>query len=694
MRPMRPLLARPLARLSHGLPRAALHPTVAGLVVALVVGMLGAAGVTAPAALAAGCPASGGATLPRATASGDVVFRGGGWGHGLGMSQYGAQGAARLGCTARQILTRYYAGTTVRPAAMPTSVSLRMLDNGYRADVAAQTGDLSWELAGCTASCPPVQPKGSTWQLRLDDTATQYVLWNLGTTPKTAVWQGGSPAQKLRLRHAGTVVHLTTWKASSIYLDRTLRWDWTRFGIDTTATGPARLDAVQVIEDDANATAMNKYLWGIAEVPVSWTNGAQEALKAQAIAARTYAAKRAGAVLMPTPADQNYTGYAKELEDEGFRDKQGRNLRWRAAVDETAGQVVTSTSTGAMIDTFYSSSVGGHTEDERYVWGVNTPSLRAVDDSRWELASSNPAANRAWAKAFSWSTLAKKLRFSSISAISVPKRGSTTRVAGVKVVGVRSGAAVTTYLEGWDVRQALGLLSPGFEISMGRIGGASATPIVGDWNGDGTDEPGWFRRGAIALRITDATGTWVKRYRFGAAGDVPVVGDWNGDGVDEVGVFRAGTWLLRNAQSGGAADLSFRYGAAGDRPVVGRWKGGKLGIGVVRRGRWLLRTTVTAGPPQVRFRLGKTTDRPVVGDWNGNGTTTVGVRRGKLWLVRDRLASGKTRTFRYGRVTDRPVVGDWDGNGTVTVGAVRGRTFRVRNGAAGGKVSRVVTFAG
>ena len=232
------------------------------------------------------------------------------------------------------------------------------------------------------------------------------------------VWQGGSPDHKLRLRHSGSVVRLTTWKGSSIYLDRRLRWDWTRFGIDTSVSGTGRLDAVQVIEDDATASGMDKYLWGIAEVPISWTNGAQEALKAQAIAARTYAAKRAGGVLMPTPADQNYTGYAKELEDKGYRDSAGHNLRWRAAVDATSGQVVTSSSTGALIDTLYTSSVGGHSDDERFVWGVETPFLRAIDDSRWELASSNPAANRSWAKGFSWAPW----RASSASRASAPSR--------------------------------------------------------------------------------------------------------------------------------------------------------------------------------------------------------------------------------------------------------------------------------
>jgi len=673
--------------------RALLAPA---LVVSLAVGLSGSVGLAAAtSATAAGCPDSGGVAIPKATAAGDVVFHGGGWGHQLGMSQYGAQGAARLGCTATQILTRYYTGTAVAAKPMPTSVLVRMLDNGYRADIEAQTGAVTWDLAGCTTACPPAQPEASTWQLRLDATATHYVLWDLGTTPKTKVWQGGDPDHKLRLRHSGTVVRLTTWKGSSIYLDRRLKWDWTRFAIDASVTGTARLDAVQVIEDDATGTGMDKYLWGIAEVPISWTNGAQEALKAQAIAARTYAAKRAGAALLPTPTDQNYTGYAKELEDKGFRDSAGHNLRWRAAVDATSGHVVTSSSTGALIDTLYTSSVGGQSDDERFVWGVETPSLRAIDDSRWELASSDPAVNRSWAKGFSWATLASKLGFTSISAISVPARGSAARVAGVKVTGTRGGATVTTYLEGWDVRTALGLLSPGFEITTSTIGGSGAVPIVGDWDGDGTDDPGWFRAGAIALRVTDKSGTRVKRYRFGQAGDVPVVGDWDGDGKDDVGLFRAGTWLLRNGQTAGAADKIVAYGAAGDRPVVGRWKGTTLGIGVVRQGEWLLRTTVSAGAPQLDFHYGKAAKHPVVGDWDGNGTTTIGVRRGRKWLLRESVSAGAAQqSSRYGRKADQPVAGDWDGNGTVTAGVVRGLSFYLNNAAGGGKVTGAVGFAG
>jgi SpoIID/LytB domain protein len=629
-----------------------------------------------PSAAAAGCPASGGAALPRAAASGEVVFRGGGWGHGLGMSQYGAQGAARLGCTYDQILRRYYTGTEVRPAAMPATVRLRMLDGGYRVDVAAEGGTLSWVLEGCTgptpadpaaAPCPPQQPAGARWQLRLDDTGSRFVLYDLGVTPKALVWQGGSETDALRLVQAGTVAHLTTWRGSSIYLDRWLRWDWTRFSI-----AGSQVDAVQTIEASPDATAMDKYLWGIAEVPASFP---PEALKAQAVAARTYAAKRSGRVLMPTPADQNYTGWKKETE--GTDGVWG--ARWRSAVDATSGQVVAMAGGGPLIDAFYSSSMGGHTEDERYVWGVDSPFLRAVDDSRWDLASSNPADKRTWAKAFSWATLAQRLGFSQLSSVSVPERGSDARVAGVRVRGLRGGQLVTTYLDGWDVREALGLLSPGFTVSVARIGGPGAQPLIGDWDGDGRDQPGWFRNGRVALQMSGPSGSWVNRFRYGAAGDVAVVGDWDGDGDDDLGVYRDGTWLLRTGLTAGDPTTTVAFGAPGDRPVVGSWNGTDLGIGVVRGNRWKLRDTLTSGPTQRAFRYGRATDVPVVGDWNGVGPTGVGVERDGRWLLRNRLSGGHAGTVvDFGAATGRAVAGSWTGAARDSVGTVRDTTFRLR----------------
>ncbi|HVE29814.1 MAG TPA: SpoIID/LytB domain-containing protein, partial [Mycobacteriales bacterium] len=680
------------------------------LLVAVVLVVAGVAGLPVAPAAAAACPPSGGAAIPPATAAGDVVFRGGGWGHGLGMSQYGAQGAARLGCSAEQILTRYYAGTAVVTRPMPASVRLRMLDNGYRVDVQAVQGTLTWLLTGCvppaptptptataTAAvttptpsptttptgppCPPAQPPGSRWQLRLDDaTHSQFVLWDLGVTPRKQLWQGGSAAVPLRLQESGSVAHLTTWRGASVYLERWVRWDWTRFSVDG-----AVLDAVQQIDTTDTGAAMDKYLWGIAEVPASFPAAA---LQAQAVAARTYAAKRADRVLMPTPADQNWTGWKKETE--GTNGAWG--LKWKAAVDATSGRVVADAASGALFDAFYTSSMGGHTEDERYVWGVEAPFLRAVDDSTWDAASSNPAEKRSWATGVTWATLAARLGFASISTVSVPPRGAASRVAGVKVVGIKNGALTTSYVDGWDVRQALGLLSPGFTITMRRTGGPAAQPLVGDWNGDGTDQVGWFRAGQVALQMTGPGGGWVKRFRYGTAGDVAVVGDWDGDGDDDLGVYRAGRWLLRTGLTGGAPTKTLVFGRPGDRPVVGSWTGKRLGLGVVRGRTWLLRRSLTSGVAQRRFGFGRVGDVPVVGSWNGSARTGIGVERDGRWLLRNRRSAGSAGiVVTFGQAADRPVVGDWDGDGRASPGVVRGRAFVLRAGLAADAGTRTLT---
>ncbi len=468
-----------------------MRPAARLLVARLLVARLTVAALVASVALvalpaaagAATCPASGGSTVPEASASGEVVFQGHGWGHGLGMSQYGAQGAANLGCSGTQILERYYSGAQVSSATMPSPIQLRMLDNGTAADVRADAGAVTWELVGCAAPavCPPPQPQGSLWRLQLNAAATGFELVDPAVPPvagvEVPIWAGGAPGQELRLQHAGTVVKLTTWKGASQALSRSLRWDHTSFTLDGGA-----LDAVQVIGDTAEGSAMDKYLWGVAEVPSSFP---VEALKAQTIAARTYAAKRAGRVLQPTPADQNYTGYAKESEgtDQAF------GKRWVAAVNATTGQVL-KTAAGALVDTLYSSSFGGHSEDERYVWGVDNAQLKAVDDSRWDLASTNPAGKRSWAVGMSWAALTARLRsygaanaipgmvFDQVTSISVAARGSSARLAGVSVSGLRGCVPVTSQVEGWDIRQALGLLSPGFTIATPGTGSSSAAQVA------------------------------------------------------------------------------------------------------------------------------------------------------------------------------------------------------------------------
>ena len=121
-----------------------------------------------------------------------------------------------------------------------------------------------------------------------------------------------------------------------------------------------------------NEVALDDYIQGVAEVPSSWP---VEALRAQAIAARTFAlhemarkapttASAVGAHICAVEACQRYVGMAKERQDHGSS--------WVAAVRSTAGQVVLYR--GAPILAQYSSSNGG-----RSVAG-GRPYLRAADD--------------------------------------------------------------------------------------------------------------------------------------------------------------------------------------------------------------------------------------------------------------------------------------------------------------------------
>src|SRR6266540_1591413 len=156
--------------------------------------------------------------------------------------------------------------------------------------------------------------------------------------------------------------------------------------------------------------------------------------------------------------------------------------------------------------------------------------------------------------------------------------------------------------------------------------------LSGDWDGDGVDTVGLFvpadrnnpnSLNTWLLRNSNTTGVADLKFTFGG-GWFPVVGDWDGEGTDTVGLYSQDArsiWLLRNSNSSGPADLNFAYGDSG-WPVVGDWDGnGTDTVGQVRLGRpnsWFLRNSNTAGFADVSFEYGDF-GRPLTGDWNGGG---------------------------------------------------------------------------
>jgi hypothetical protein len=127
-------------------------------------------------------------------------------------------------------------------------------------------------------------------------------------------------------------------------------------------------------------------------------------------------------------------------------------------------------------------------------------------------------------------------------------------------------------------------------------GNPGDTPVVGDWNGDGVDTIGVVRAASSGLdwglATANATGGGAPAldvFTYGRPGDVPLAGDWNGDGTDTVGLFRRDAGAARwsqspaNTQSGAGAAREFLFGLPDDAPVVGDYNGDRIGSpGVVR----------------------------------------------------------------------------------------------------------------
>jgi len=212
-----------------------------------------------------------------------------------------------------------------------------------------------------------------------------------------------------------------------------------------------------------------------------------------------------------------------------------------------------------------------------------------------------------------------------------------------------------------------GTLQPGvIADQVFRFGNPNDTPIVGDWDGNGSETQGVWRQGTFFLANT-LGGAADLTFTYQLSTDVPVVGDWNGDGTTTVGVYRNGTFLLKNSNSTGAADVTFAFGLAGDIPLAGDWDGdGTDNVGVYRPSNatfYLSYAFVSGHQPDITFSFGDVGAAPIVGDWNEDGVSTVGVVQDNIAFLSNSMASGigeiavplNTNGF-------VPVVGNWNRN--------------------------------
>ena len=165
------------------------------------------------------------------------------------------------------------------------------------------------------------------------------------------------------------------------------------------------------------------------------------------------------------------------------------------------------------------------------------------------------------------------------------------------------------------------------ELAPIPFGQAGDLPVGGDWNGDGKDDVGVFRPGATGrflLRqplITFPNNQpiiFTIAFDFGTAGDLPVAGDWNGNGVDTPGVFRrgdSGQFLLTNSFSSNV-DTLFDFGGPGDLPMAGDWLGvGNDGAGLLLTSFQTMILTTDSPKAGITVVFGAPGDIPIGGSW-------------------------------------------------------------------------------
>jgi stage II sporulation protein D len=359
-----------------------------------------------PLAIALTCLAA--AAAPAAGAD-RMIIKGAGWGHGIGMSQFGAYGYATHGFDYKTILHNYYSETSLGTADQATQI--RVLLHSTRSLSFSGAASMSGRKLSATrtykvtASGDKVFLRSGSNRVLLSDAA-------LRATPR--------PGGKLRI--GGTS---SSGLRNGLY----------RGALEVRASG----SRVLVI----NAVSLESYVRGVisAESPATWP---AEALKAQAVAARTYAiTTKAG----PTLGFEQYADTRSQM----YRGVAAERPSTDAAVAATKGEVVTYGGRPAV--TYFFSTSGGHTENIEYsfIGALPKPWLRGVDDPfddaspkhRWTVEMSLASAD-----AKLGSLVKGKLK-----AIKVLKRGVSPRIVRAQVVGTEG----TTEVTGPALRKTFGL---------------------------------------------------------------------------------------------------------------------------------------------------------------------------------------------------------------------------------------------
>ncbi|MDG1844894.1 MAG: SpoIID/LytB domain-containing protein, partial [Acidimicrobiales bacterium] len=461
------------------------------------------------------------------TNSSVIHIEGNGWGHGVGMSQYGAYGRALTteegggAQTAAAILAFYYPGTNLTVVEMPNDLRVHLFSGEGATFTTSGPVDL------LDASGNPFVNIPAATVLTVSRTANAISV----TTPDN-IDQCIEVAQPENIQHCSTgAISITLVEGEPIQTEVVDQFtnigtsgNSYQWGTLTIRERDLEGDGVFVLLENL---PMEKYIYGLAEVSPSWPAAA---LESQAVAGRSYALARINNRraseswslpwdLYSTINDQYYIGYTHESATNASN--------WTTAVDLTAGQVLLNGE--SPISAYYSSSNGGHSESGAYVFctAANHPCpdisyLPSQVDSFDSIG--NPFAS--WERDYTGEEVAEWLANSSVGAIGAIQgiyvsngfgTSGRTDQADVTIVGT----ARTAVTKGDNF---MAIVNNGVSGQGGGTGDQmlstlySIEGMFGIGNQIDQDTPGFLSAGWIGAEAGD---------RFGSVTDT---GDFDGDG--------------------------------------------------------------------------------------------------------------------------------------------------------------------
>ncbi len=467
------------------------------------------------------------APVSGASAATDVVFEGSGWGHGVGLSQYGAYGMAAVdGSGFEAIVEHYYTGSTVK-SLDDLSVPVEPLWVNLEKD--SEGVVLIAKKTGLGDPADVVVTRGS-------DT------WTVGVNERIDIdWVDGTRNCDLEFRTSGGSLIEDAGRATC---DIDIDWD----GDAALPTRKIEIDGCEISDwngrepgnEDAYGSSragqyargsmvvrapgpggngpfdvsvimdLEDYVVGISEMPYFWglaKHDAQEALRAQVVAARSYALARqlargnpqdnsckAWCHVRDSTADQRYVGWGHGWDT------------WIDAVNSTSRLVLTHPSTPSshqgVVEAFYFSSSGGRTENNEDVWGGNGREyLRSVDD-HWALLDEVPNTRAEWTRTRSAAEVASAVGLDSLTSVHAIAWYESGSVKTVQFTGKDGGSTKVIEKSGAWTKGNLSLVSRWFSVSYGPGGpgpvdigdSVHAEDILWLWNqgialpcGDGED---------------------------------------------------------------------------------------------------------------------------------------------------------------------------------------------------------------